>query len=63
MIQYAMIDTNVVLDFLLKRIGFVENAEKIFERIEAGTLVGCISSSVITDVYYIIENKTTRGYA
>ena len=32
MIQHVMLDTNVVVDFILKRPGFVENAEKIFEK-------------------------------
>jgi predicted nucleic acid-binding protein len=63
MIQYAMLDTNVVVDFMLKRPGFAENAEKIFDKIDAGILVGCISSSAVTDVYFIVENKTNPKYA
>jgi predicted nucleic acid-binding protein len=63
MIQRAMIDTNVVLDFLLKRQGFTKNAEKIFAKIETRSLIGCISSSAITDVYYIVESSTDSGHA
>ena len=61
--QYILLDTNVVLDYALKRSGFVENAEEIFKHIEAGTIVGCISSSAITDLYYLVESVTTRDRA
>ena len=63
MIQRAMLDTNVVVDFMLKRPGFAENAEKIFDKIDSGVFVGCISSSAVTDVYFIVENKTNPEYA
>jgi predicted nucleic acid-binding protein len=58
-----LLDSNVVVDFILKRTGFVENAEKIFKQIEEGTLIGCISSSAVTDVYYIVERKTNFDHA
>ena len=63
MSQRVLIDSNIIVDYVLKRPGFVENAKKIFEQVEAGTIEGCISSSAVTDVYYIVENKTTHGYA
>jgi len=63
MSQHVLLDSNVIVDYALTRPGFAENAEKIFEHIEAGTVEGCISSSAITDVYYIVERKTTRDYA
>jgi predicted nucleic acid-binding protein len=63
MIRQALIDTNVVVDFMLKRPGFAENAERIFDKIGAGVLVGCISSSAVTDVYFIVESKTNPEYA
>ena len=59
----VLIDSNVTLDFLLERPGFVENAEKIFKEIEEKRLIGCISSSAITDVYYIVESKRDSDYA
>jgi predicted nucleic acid-binding protein len=63
MTRPVLLDTNVVVDWLLKRAGFVENAKKIFGQIDAGTFIGCISSSAITDVYYIIDAKMPPGYA
>jgi predicted nucleic acid-binding protein len=63
MSQQVLLDPNVIVDYALTRPGFAENAEKIFAYIEAGTIEGCISSSMVTDVYYIVESKTTRDYA
>jgi len=63
MIRQAMLDTNVVVDFMLQRPGFAENADKIFDKIDKGVFVGCISSSAVTDVYFIVENKTNPEYA
>ena len=63
MTRHILLDSNVVVDFLLLRPGFAESAEDIFKQIKAGIVVGCISSSAITDVYYIIETKTPTGYA
>ena len=60
--QLVLLDSNVIVDYVLKRPGFVENAKKIFKQIEAGTMEGCISSSAVTDIHYIVENKTTRDY-
>jgi len=61
--QHVLLDSNVIVDYVLQRPGFVENANRIFEIIEARTLVGYISSSAVTDVYYIVERKMTRDYA
>jgi predicted nucleic acid-binding protein len=60
---HVLLDSNVIVDFILKRTGFAENAEEIFKQIEEGTLIGCISSSAITDVYYIVERKTSFDHA
>ena len=59
----ALIDSNVVLDFFLKRPGFFEKAKVIFKAVEKKRLIGCISSSAMTDIYYITESKTDADYA
>ena len=63
MTHQILLDSNVVIDHILKRTDFVESAEKIFKQIEVGTIVGCMSSSAVTDVYYIVENNTTHDHA
>ncbi|MFB2770391.1 type II toxin-antitoxin system VapC family toxin [Pelatocladus sp. BLCC-F211] len=51
----ALIDTNVVLDFLQAREPFVEDAAKLFERIDTGEIEGFIAATTITNIYYIVR--------
>jgi predicted nucleic acid-binding protein len=51
----VLIDTNVVLDFLQGRQPFVENAAKLFERIDTGEIEGFIAATTITNIYYIVR--------
>ena len=51
----VLIDTNVVLDFLQEREPFVENAARLFERIDTGEIEGFIAATTITNIYYIIR--------
>lgn len=50
----VLVDTNVVLDFLQEREPFVENAARLFERIDAGEIEGFIAATKITNIYYIV---------
>ncbi|WP_236556828.1 PIN domain-containing protein [Calothrix sp. PCC 7507] len=52
-----LIDTNVVLDLLLEREPFVENAIALFEQIEQGNLEGFITATTITNIFYIIRQS------
>jgi predicted nucleic acid-binding protein len=49
------IDTNIVLDFLLEREPFVEDAARLFAKIDAGEIAGFIAATTITNIYYIIR--------
>jgi predicted nucleic acid-binding protein len=51
----VFIDTNVVLDFLLEREAFVEDAVKLFAKIDASEIIGFIAATTITNIYYIIR--------
>ena len=51
----VFIDTNVVLYFLLEREPFVEDAVKLFAKIDAGEIIGFIAATTITNIYYIIR--------
>ncbi len=46
----VLIDTNIVLDFLPERDPFVENAARLFERIDAGEIEGFIAATTITNI-------------
>ncbi len=59
----VLIDTNVVLDFLQEREPFVENAAKLFERIDNGEIEGFISATTITNIYYIVRRSAGRVVA
>jgi len=50
-----MIDTNVILDYILDRQPFSHNAEKVLESCVRGEHTGCILASTITDIFYIAE--------
>lgn len=50
-----LIDTNVVLDFLLEREPFVEDAGKLFKKIDADEIEGFIAATTITNIYYIVR--------
>ncbi|OYD90358.1 DNA-binding protein [Nostoc sp. 'Peltigera membranacea cyanobiont' 210A] len=51
----VLIDTNVVLDFLQEREPFVEDAAKLFAKIDAGEIEGFIAATTITNIYYIVR--------
>ena len=53
----VLIDTNVALDYFLKREGFAENAKRVFHEVISGDINGCLSSSVVTDIYYCITRQ------
>jgi predicted nucleic acid-binding protein len=59
----VLIDTNVVLDFLQEREPFVENAARLFERMDAGELEGFIAATTITNIYYIVRRTAGRVVA
>lgn len=59
----VLIDTNVVLDFLQEREPFMENAARLFERIDAGEIEGFIAATTITNIYYIVRRAAGRVVA
>ncbi|MEM1279339.1 MAG: PIN domain-containing protein [Cyanobacteria bacterium P01_H01_bin.152] len=59
----VLIDTNVVLDFLQEREPFVEDAARLFERIDASEIEGFIAATTITNIYYIVRRATGKEIA
>ena len=47
----ALIDTSVVLDFLMAREPFAQAAKELFLRIHFGLLEGCVTAKEITDIH------------
>ncbi|MDR1964088.1 MAG: PIN domain-containing protein [Planctomycetaceae bacterium] len=54
----ALIDSNVFFDYTLKQGDSVEFAVRIFQKIFVGKIQGCVSSSMITDFYYVLKKRT-----
>lgn len=48
-----LLDTNVVLDVLLQRTPWVQDASRIWGAADAGLLRMCITATTITDIYYV----------
>jgi len=57
----VLIDTNVALDYFLKREGFAENARRVFYALITDDINGCLSSSVVTDIYFSV-NKLKKAH-
>lgn len=59
----VLIDTNVVLDFLQGREPFLEDAARLFERIDSGEIEGLIAATTITNIYYIVRRASGKEVA
>ena len=54
----ALIDTNIVLDFLLRREPFFQDAELLFQAIDSGQVIGYATATTLTDIFYIAQRHT-----
>ncbi|MGL6342219.1 MAG: PIN domain-containing protein [Waterburya sp.] len=54
----VLIDTNIILDFLLQRSQFFQDAELLFQKIEAGQIIGYVTATTLTDIFYIARKHT-----
>jgi predicted nucleic acid-binding protein len=54
----VLFDTNVLLDAVLAREPFVQDASALLSAIEAGLLIGFVSATTITDVHYLVLRQT-----
>ena len=58
-----LIDTNVVLDVLLDRAPWVEDATALLDAIAKGQAEGHLAAHSVTTVYYIVERERNRAVA
>lgn len=54
----VLIDTNIVLDFLLQREPFFQDAELLFQAIDVGQAIDYITATTLTDIFYISRKHT-----
>jgi len=59
----VLLDTNVLLDFMLDREPFVGYAEKVFEVAKNYEIQLFMSATTITDLYYIIRKEKNKDRA
>lgn len=53
-----LIDTNILLDAVLAREPFATDAKQILEWVDAGWIVGCVTATTLTDLFYIVRRQT-----
>ena len=53
----VLLDTNIILDVVLNRQGFLDAAKAIFELAEQKRFSGFITASAITDIFYISKRQ------
>ncbi|WP_204104695.1 MULTISPECIES: PIN domain-containing protein [Spirulina sp. CCY15215] len=58
-----LLDTNIILDYALERKPFFSLSEDVFEIIENQKIVGYVSASTISDLYYIIRKSKGKEWA
>ena len=58
-----LLDTNVVLDFLLKREPNYEYAQTIIKEIVNGNVQGYITASMATDIFYLLQKTNGKTFA
>jgi len=61
--KQILLDTNVVLDFLLKRASNWKEAQAVIEEIANGRVRGYITASMATDIFYILEKTHGKVFA
>ncbi len=54
----VLIDTNIILDFLLERSPFLQDAEALFQAISSGQIIGYVTATTLTDIFYIARRHT-----
>ena len=57
-----LIDTNVILDYLLARTGFHNDAKRVFALAAYDETYEFVSSSAVTDVFYHVNKELRNSY-
>jgi len=56
----VLLDTNIILDFALKRENFFENSKQILDLAYNKLIVAYISATTVTNIYYIAKKQKGR---
>jgi len=55
-----LFDTNIVLDLLLDRHPFSEDAGILFGRVERGEITGVLCATTITTIHYLVQKSRSK---
>lgn len=61
MVSKILIDTNVLLDYLLERDSFFEDAKKVILSCTEGDTKGCIAAHSISNMFFILRKDYTAS--
>lgn len=53
-----MIDTNIIIDVLTERESFFEESKSVLKLCEEKTILGFITASTVTDIFYLVRRHT-----
>ncbi|MBH8565605.1 PIN domain-containing protein [Nostoc sp. CENA67] len=53
-----LIDTNIVLDFMLQREPFFQDAELLFQEIDSDSVLGYVTATTLTHIFYVSRRHT-----
>lgn len=59
----VLMDTNIVLDVMLKRPQWFKDSWAVWQAHEKGAITGCISATSITDIFYLVARATNETTA
>jgi predicted nucleic acid-binding protein len=59
----VLLDTNVILDFLLRREPNCGYAQNIIREIVNGNIQGYITASMATDIFYLLQKTNGKSFA
>ena len=57
MVDKILLDTNILLDYLLMREPFYDNASEIVRRCVDGIYRGCVAAHSISNMFFILKNE------
>lgn len=63
MVGKILIDTNILLDYLLEREPFFEDAKKVILSCTEGNTKGCIAAHSISNMFFILRKDYTPKQA
>jgi len=58
-----LFDTNIVLDLLMDRLPYSDDAVELFSKVEDGTIIGYLCGTTITTVFYLVSKAVGAARA